>query len=240
MSQVRSLAICVFNLFNGKPILTEIKTISSHIMKSHSYRSMIMGLIGALVLMGCQNTESNGQSSSSQSNQEAATVTLTEYSDFQCPSCAYFFPIVEKLKETYGDKLEFNYRYFPLNSHQYAMLAARAAEAARNQGKFDAMHDLLFQNQQQWANSSNPQPQFVNYARQLSLDITQFEEDLNAADTQQAVMEQKQEGIDRGVDSTPTFYINGEEVVSLPRNYEQFKALLDIYMKEAQQAANNN
>lgn len=199
-----------------------------------------MGLIGALVLMGCQHAESNGQSSNSQSNQETAVVTLTEYSDFQCPSCAYFHPIVEKLKETYGDKLDFTYRYFPLNSHQYALLSARAAEAARNQGKFDAMHDLLFQNQQQWSGSGNPQPMFVNYARQLGLDINQFEKDLNAAETQQAVMEQKQEGVDRGVNSTPTFFINGEEVVSLPRTYEQFKALLDIYMKEAQQAANSN
>lgn len=204
------------------------------------YRSILMGLIGAFVLMGCQNTETNGQANESQLNQQAEVVTLTEYSDFQCPSCAYFFPMVEKLKETYGDRLEVRYRHFPLNSHQYAMLAARAAEAARNQGEFDAMHDLLFQNQQQWSSSGNPQPMFVNYARQIGLDINQFKEDLNAAATQQTVMEQKREGQDRGVSGTPTFYINGEEMVSLPRTYEQFKALLDIYMNEAKQAANGN
>ncbi len=209
-------------------------------IKLRSYRSILMGLIGAFVLMGCQNTESNGQANESQTNQQAEVVTLTEYSDFQCPACASFYPLVEKLKETYGDRLEVNYRYFPLNSHQYAMLAARAAEAARNQGEFDAMHDILFQNQQQWSSSSNPQPMFVNYARQIGLDINQFKEDLNAAATQQTVMEQKREGQDRGVTGTPTFFINGEEMVSLPRSYEQFKALMDIYMNEAKQAANGN
>lgn len=202
-------------------------------MFMHRFKSTFMGLVGALILMGCQNTDTRGQSQASQDKQESAKVVITEYSDFQCPACAYFHPIVEKLKENYGDRLEVNYRYFPLNSHQYAALAARAAEAARNQGKFDAMHDLLFENQERWSGSGNPQPIFVNYAREIGLDVEQFKSDLNSAETQQAVMQQKQEGVERGVNSTPTFYINGEKVVTLPRTYEQFKALVDIYLKEA-------
>lgn len=202
------------------------------------YRSFLFSIIATFVLLGCQNEDTKVRAQTSGADSaEDVTVVLTEYSDFQCPACAYFFPIVEKLKKNYGDKLEVNYRYFPLNSHQYAMLAARAAESARNQGKFKEMHDLLFENQRQWSSSGNPQPMFVNYAKKLGLNINQFEEDLNSAETQRVVLEQKKAGEERGVTSTPTFYINGEQIVSLPQNYEQFKALVDIYMKEAEQAA---
>lgn len=203
------------------------------------YRSIVFSIVATVALMGCQNSDTEVQAQSSEQANNNVTVVLTEYSDFQCPACAYFFPIVEKLKENYGSKLEVNYRHFPLNSHQYAMLAARAAEAARNQGKFKAMHDLLFQNQRQWSSSGNPQPAFINYAKKLGLDISQFKDDLNSAETQQAVIEQKRAGEERGVNSTPTFYINGEQVISLPQTYEQFKALVDIYVKEAEEAANN-
>ena len=208
-------------------------------MKSFSYKSILFGIMGAFFLMGCQNSDTKGQTPQSGSEEASGKVVMTEYSDYQCPACAYFHPIVEKLKDHYGDKLEVQYRYYPLNSHQYAMLAARAAEAARNQDKFKEMHDMLFENQKQWSDSGNPQPMFVNFARKIGLDINQFENDLNAAATQEAVMNQKKEGQDKGVNSTPTFYINGEEVVTLPRTYKQFEALVDIYVKEAQTAGSS-
>lgn len=203
------------------------------------YRTFLLSIIATFILMGCQSGDTKVQAQTTGKTAADVTVVMTEYSDYQCPACAYFFPIVEKLKEHYGDRLKVNYRHFPLNMHQYAMLAARAAEAAGNQGKFKEMHNLLFKNQRQWASSGNPQPTFVNYAKKIGLDINQFNEDLNSAETQQAVIEEKKAGEERGVSSTPTFYINGEELVSLPKNYEEFKALLDIYMKEAEQAANS-
>ncbi len=166
-------------------------------------------------------------------SESQAEVVLTEYSDFQCPACAYFYPMVEKLKEEYGDRLKVDYNYFPLNSHQYAALAARAAEAAKNQGQFDAMHDLLFENQKSWSSSGNPQSVFIGYAKDLGLDMQQFREELNSAETQKAVMEQKQEGIDMGVNSTPTFFVNGDEIQQLPRTYEQFKAIIEKHMENS-------
>lgn len=167
------------------------------------------------------------------SSNSNAEVVLTEYSDFQCPACGYFYPMVEKLKAEYGDKLEVRYRYFPLNSHQYAALAARAAQAAKNQGKFDEMHDRLFENQQSWSSSGNPQAVFIGYAQDMGLDMQQFKNDLNSAETQQAVMEQKQEGRNRGVNSTPTFFVNGDMVQQMPRTYEQFKAIIESAMNES-------
>jgi len=170
--------------------------------------------------------------SAQQEQESGAKVILTEYSDYQCPACGYFHPIVEKLKAEYGDKLKVNYRYFPLNSHQFAALAARAAEAARNQGKFKQMHDLLFENQRYWSSSGNPMPIFMDFARDLDLDLDQFREELNSGETQRVVMEEKRKGQNRGVNSTPTFFINGDKLDSLPRSYESFRAIIDSYMQE--------
>jgi protein-disulfide isomerase len=208
-------------------------------MRAHINKITFISLLGVLLMLGCQNSDTRLQAQSTDSSEEQALVTLTEYSDYQCPACAYFHPIVEKLKEDYGNKLKVIYNDYPLNNHQFAMLAARAAESARNQGKFKEMHDMLFQNQRQWSSSGNPQPIFVNYAKKIGLDVNTFKADLNAADTQKAVLDEKGQGMDRGVDSTPTFYINGEKMVNLPRTYKQFKAQVDIYMEEARQTAHS-
>lgn len=165
-------------------------------------------------------------------NDSGAKVVITEYSDYQCPACGYFHPIVKKLKQDYGDDLKVNYRYYPLNSHQFAALAARAAESARNQGKFLEMHNMIFENQQKWSSSGNPQPIFIGYARDLGLDVEQFREDLNSGETQRAVMEEKKQGMNLGVNSTPTFFINGEKLQRLPRTYRDFKAIIESYMQE--------
>lgn len=171
-----------------------------------------------------------GHTSTAQNNLGNDPLTIVEYSDYQCPACGYFHPIVEKLKEKYGDQIEFNMKYFPLNSHQYAALAARAAQSAKNQGKFYEMHSLLFENQDRWSNSGSPTSIFVNYARELELDINEFKDDLNAAETQKVVMEQRNEGRAAGVNATPTFFIEGEKVDPLPRNFQQFDQLIQQYL----------
>jgi protein-disulfide isomerase len=182
-----------------------------------------------LISCGSQQNEASAQ----QQTETNAKVTLTEYSDYQCPACAYFHPIVDSLKQEFGTDLNIEYKYFPLNSHQYAALAARAAEAARNQGKFLEMHNMLFENQRQWSTSNNPISSIINYARELNLDMDKFTDELNAAETQQIVMEEKQAGVQLGVNSTPTFYINGEKVEQNPRTYDAFKSMIQTYMDES-------
>lgn len=186
-----------------------------------------------LVLFSACGSDNN--KATAQSGEESdAPLTLVEYSDYQCPTCAYFHPIIEKLKEEYGDDLEVEYRYFPLDSHQYAELAARAAEAARQQDEFDAMQDALFENQRSWS-SGGAEEKIMGYAEEIGLDMNQFEEDMNSDETTQTVMDQKQEGLDRGVNGTPTFYVNGEQLQQMPETFEQFKFLLDDYLEEAQE-----
>lgn len=194
----------------------------------------ILLLVAGLMLSDAVTKKAAAQSSSAESG-EQPTITITEYSDYQCPACGYFHPIVKKLKDKYGDQIEMNYKFYPLNSHRYAALAARAAQAAKNQGKFLEMHDLLFQNQQQWSQSTNPGPTFVNYARELNLDIEQFRNELNSRETQEAVMKEKQEGRRAGVSATPTFIIEGEQISSLPKNFAEFDQLVQQYLNDKSQ-----
>lgn len=167
-------------------------------------------------------------------NEEEPSVTIVEYSDYQCPACAHFHPIVEKLKDKYGDQINVEMKYFPLNSHRYAAIAARAAQAAKNQDKFNEMNNLLFENQEQWSKSGNPGGIFVNYAEKIGLDVEQFKDELNASETQEIVMEERNEGRNKGVNSTPTFYIEGEQLNDLPRTFEQFDQIVQDYLQEKQ------
>ena len=191
-------------------------------------KSFLVGLIAALFLVGCQNSDTEAQSSQSA---ETDKVVLTEYSDYQCPACAYFHPIVQKIKENMGDKVKVNLRYFPLNSHRYAALAARAAQAAKNQDKFLEMHNMLFERQTQWSSAGNPTTAIVGFAREIGLDMNKFTDDLNAGETQKTVMQQRQEGIDKGVNSTPTFFIDGQKIEPLPKTYEEFEAVIQKHLE---------
>ncbi|HKK46119.1 MAG TPA: thioredoxin domain-containing protein [Balneolaceae bacterium] len=159
-------------------------------------------------------------------------ITIVEYYDYECPACGYYYPFVKKLMKNYGDQINLKLHFYPLTSHQYGALAARAAQSAKNQGKFHEMHDMLFENQDRWAHSGNPTPIFINYARKLGLNIQEFKNDLNAAKTQKTVMESKQEGIRRGVHSTPTFFIEGDMLQPLPQTYKGFEQAVKSYLNE--------
>lgn len=187
-----------------------------------------------LLVAGVMLATAVQQSRAQSADTNEAVITITEYSDYQCPACAYFHPIVKKLKDKYGDQIELELKYFPLNSHQYAALAARAAQAAKNQGKFKEMHNLLFENQKRWSSSRNPTSVFVEFARKLNLDIEQFKNELNSAETQKIVMEERQEGRQKGVNSTPTFFIDGEQLSDLPRTFEQFDQIIQRRLEEKQ------
>src|SRR5699024_12409392 len=99
-------------------------------------------MLEVVVLVGCENSIDD---LSFMSPDETDKLVITEYSDYQCPACAYFHPFVKKIRENMGDKVVFNLRYFPLSSHRYSALAARAAQAAKNQVEFMKMHSMLFE-----------------------------------------------------------------------------------------------
>lgn len=140
-----------------------------------------------------------------------AAVTLVEYSDFQCPACGAFHPVVKELLDTYGDQIRFEYKHFPLvAAHPYATQAAVAAEAAGQQDKFFEFHDLLFENQSAWSSSRTPGALFIKYAEELELDIELFRRHMNSTLLSDRVRAQFTEGREIEVRSTPSFFLNGE------------------------------
>ncbi|TSC89169.1 MAG: DSBA oxidoreductase [Parcubacteria group bacterium Gr01-1014_3] len=154
-----------------------------------------------------------------------AKVVLVEYSDFQCPACAAYFPAVEKLIEDLGANFAFVYRHFPLNQHVYARPAAMAAEAAGKQGKFWEMYRMIFDNQITWTNSAVGVEIFEGYARQLELDLIRYALDLKDPVLKTKVEADFQSGLALGVNATPTFYLNGRKL-NVPNNYDEFKSTI--------------
>ncbi|MFC1653599.1 DsbA family protein [Patescibacteria group bacterium] len=157
----------------------------------------------------------------------SASATLVEFSDFECPACASYSYMVNQLKQDLGDKVRIIYRHFPLRSiHDNAQLAGQAAQAAGNQEMFWQMHDKLFENQISWSELDNPEETFIGYAEELELDIEKFKTDLHSQEVEDKVNSDYQSGIQAGVNSTPSFYLNGLKLQN-PGSYETFKQLIE-------------
>lgn len=165
-------------------------------------------------------------------------VTFVEFADLQCPSCkAYSGPIKEAM-DKYKDRVQFVYRYFPLiRIHPNAMIAAQAAEAAGNQGKFFEMVEVIFANQNDWSNKPTAKTLFVQYATDLGLDVSQFEKDIAAPETEARVKRDLKQANALGLSGTPTFYVNGRQVSTseMGPSVESISALLDAELAKASQ-----
>lgn len=153
-------------------------------------------------------------------------VTIIEYSDFQCPACEYYYPLVSKLLAENASTTRLVYRHFPLPQHANAVAAAMASEAAGRQGKFTEMYDRLFTDHIDWTELSNPRPIFIGYAENLGLNMEQFAKDLDNPDLKDRVNANRNEAISLGINSTPTFFINGKAIVN-PQSYNEFQAIIE-------------
>jgi protein-disulfide isomerase len=142
-------------------------------------------------------------------------VVVVEYGDIQCPACGAMYQPVKELEAKYGDKVAFVFRNFPLtNIHPNALAAATAAEAAGLQGKFFEMHDILYENQDAWKDVqlNDREQAFIDYAKKIGLDENKFKADLKSKDVSDKIARDRAAGNKLGVDSTPTFVINGEKI----------------------------
>ena len=158
---------------------------------------------------------------------ESRPVILTEFADIQCPACKQYHPIIKSVLDLYPETVVLNYKHFPINSiHQNATPAALAVEAAGVQGKFFEMMDLLYERQEAWANLSNPKSLFVEYATEMGLNMEQFNKDMADNELAQKIESQRTEGINAGVNSTPSFFINGIKIQN-PSDISGFQAAID-------------
>lgn len=154
-------------------------------------------------------------------------VILIEYGDFQCPACAKYEPLVQKIRNDYEDRIGFVYRHFPLSQHKNAPITAYASEAAGKQGKFWEMHDRIYAGQNEWANLSSEKAGNVltKYAEDIGLDLTLFASQTDSSEIKNKVDADSQSGLKAGVNSTPTFILNGKRIQ--PRSYDEFKQFIE-------------
>lgn len=148
--------------------------------------------------------------------EQDAPVTVVEYSDFQCPACAFHDQTtVAKLVNDYvvTGYVRLVYHDFPLNIHPNAPKASEAALCAGDQEKFWDMHDVLYQQQDTWSKDPNPSASyFPSFADQLELNRDTFVSCLNSGTYTQFVANAYQASVQAGINQTPTFVVNGKRV----------------------------
>ncbi|HEY9284671.1 MAG TPA: thioredoxin domain-containing protein, partial [Pyrinomonadaceae bacterium] len=154
-----------------------------------------------------------------------AAVTVVEFTDLQCPSCAQLHPVIERLASEYGDRVRFVVRDYPLSQHADAAKAAEAAEAAREQGKYWEYVAILYRNQ-----SALSVPKLKEYATQVGLDRAKFDAALDSGRLAEKVQRDMLDGNRVGVNGTPSFYVNGRFVEE--RTYDSLKAAIEAALKE--------
>jgi len=158
-----------------------------------------------------------------------ALVTVEEFADFQCGSCAAAHPTMNEIKSMYGSRIKFIFRNYPLAIPQHAKSydAAVAAEAAGLQGKFWDMQNQLFTNQQAWTANPNYKQIWNEYAQKIGLDMSRFASDTAGIAAKGRVDADIARGKGLNVNSTPTVYINGVSVPYTEMKVDSLKTIID-------------
>ncbi|MCY7375950.1 MAG: DsbA family protein [Pyrinomonadaceae bacterium] len=164
-----------------------------------------------------------------------APVTIVEFLDPECESCAAFSPIVKKILKEYEGKIRFVVRYMPL--HPNSLSAATFTEAAGEQGKYWQAQEMLFQKQPEWGTKHGPSPGapadinalFKKYAAELGLDTSKMDSAFAQNKYAAKLERDKKDGQSLGVRQTPTFFVNGRRLARLGES--DLKALIDEELK---------
>ncbi len=160
-----------------------------------------------------------------------APVMIIVFTDFECPSCALTHPVLEALAEEFSGKIKIVIKDFPLKKHANALSAAVAAEAARAQGKYHEYATLLFTNQKDLSATK-----LREYAVAAGLDVKKFNLALQSPLLLEHVNRDIKEGLEIGINSTPSIFINGHRVED--RSVEKMKVLIESALKKTLQTVN--
>lgn len=193
---------------------------------------LVVGFVGFIVMTREDSGITQGEQSAHITGEGTSGVVFREFADFQCPACGQYFPIVDAVKEVYGDEVSFQFSHYSLfGSFPNSMAAHLAAEAAGKQGQFFEMHDLIFERQQSWSSSNNAKEIFDSYAQELGLDMEQYASDYSNPETRAIINADIALGQDLGVTGTPTFFINDKRIEN-PSSPNEFFELIDAAIEE--------
>lgn len=154
----------------------------------------------------------------------AAKVTIVEFMDPACETCAQFHPFVKQLMNNHSGKINLVIRYAPFHPGSDKMVAI--LEAARKQDKFWQVLELMFDSQAQWASHHNPQPDlFWNVLERSGFDVAQLRQDMTDPAIMKVIEQDLADGRLLGADKTPTFFVNGKPLPSF--GAEQLQTLVN-------------
>jgi protein-disulfide isomerase len=156
-----------------------------------------------------------------------AWVTIVEVSEFQCPFCKRVGPTLKQVQDTYGEDVRIVFKHNPLSFHQNAKPAAKAAECAREQGKFWELHDIMFENQRDLSG-----PKLEEYAQQSGVEIEAWKACFASTKHEDRINQDQRVANQFGARGTPGFFINGR-FLSGAQPFESFKAVIDEELKKA-------
>ncbi|MBF0381893.1 MAG: thioredoxin domain-containing protein [Magnetococcales bacterium] len=152
-----------------------------------------------------------------------AKVTIVEFLDPACGTCARFHPFVADLLNKNPGKIRVVIRYAPF--HKGSDYMVKILEAAQNQGKFWQVLETMFATQSQWASHNNPQPNKIwSYLGKLGIDLNKLGRDLNAPEINDIILQDLQDGKSLNVTKTPSFFVNGRPLPSF--GYQQLSDLV--------------
>lgn len=135
-------------------------------------------------------------------------VYLVEFSDFQCPACKAYKPVVDKILKKNQEQIVFGYRHFPLPQHPFGYKAALVSEIAAAEGKFWQMYEYLFENQDQFSE------EFIKQSgKAIGMDEKKFQQALDNKEYEAKIAKDISDGSKLGINSTPTFFLNGEKLL---------------------------
>jgi protein-disulfide isomerase len=172
------------------------KELSDRLRKSADVRWLITEPVAPVQAVSVDDDPSTGPLS--------APVTIVEFTDFQCPSCAAMYPVLEEVLKSYKDRVRLVVRDLPLQQHEWALKAAEAANAAKAQGKFFEYMAMLFQRQK-----ALDVPSLKKYASELGLNRVKFDAELDKGIYAAEVKHDMDDADVYGISSTPSIFING-------------------------------
>lgn len=160
-----------------------------------------------------------------------APIHITEFIDLECPACARGAAYLARMMTAHPEAIRLDLKYFPLPSHRHGFLAARYTECAAQQGKFWPFHDALIDRQANWSRLMDATPAFALIAQEAALDTGKLNACLNDKSVDALIQQSHLEGEQRGVKSTPTYYVNGKMVVGMQSLEPELERLLSEIKK---------
>lgn len=157
-----------------------------------------------------------------------APIKITEYIDLQCPACAFGSFQLQKIMEANPNKIYLELRFYPLGSHQHSMTATKFALCSGKQGKFWPFVHLILQRQRKWSELMDAQPAFVEIVNDIQINSGAVLSCVADDDLRVKILEEKDAGASLGIQSTPTYFVNGKMFVGVAKMTDELYRLLGI------------